>query len=422
VPARINVWAAAPAPSKALFAKVDALIADGKWRSAWDLLAAADTERKDPWNLARSIELVLDGYIDTMGHLSFALMDLPAGTSPGQLRGAGGGQGDIDFEPATLADALAADGAPALPALEKALARYWKEVGALYQGQWAVSDDEIAQRTLAAYAAAREGGAYDAASLAAEAELLLNMNAAAEAEVLLAASAKLDPAVSRTRYSQAVALLMQERSAEALPIIEATLAEDKDPSSRLTALNLAAQASSLAGDKARASAFLDQAEKEAPDSPEPLLFRHYLAVNTGDSPAALAVANRAVERFGADPQLISTVVSTWFQGGDPVTARAFLEAGLASHADNDEAASAFGFYLAVTMIQSGASLEELAAVGPILDDTEARFKRVYPPEHQVFSVVADIRGRLAEAIAAAEEALGPVEGPPVPPEPTAPKP
>jgi tetratricopeptide (TPR) repeat protein len=414
LPLRIDAWAGAPAASKELFARVDALATAGTWKTAWGLLRSADPDNKDPWVLARSIELVLDGYIDTEAHLSFTLEDLPPGMKAEQFRQAETGKGDTEFAPLTLAEAQAGSGIAAVPALEKALGRYFSEVVRLYPGNWLLTDSEVTQRLLDAYSKARGAGVYDVSSLQIESEALLRMGAAPDAEVLLIGAEKLDPAAVRVRYDHAVSLLMQERALEALPIIDAALKTDDNPSSRISGFNLAAQAASIAGDAARASAYLDTSEKEAPDRPEPGLFRQYLAVSKGDSQAAHAAATALLDHFGPNPQLISSLISTWFQAGQAADAVAFLDGGLVRYADSDEGASAFGFYKAVVMMQLAGSAADLEAIGPVVDAAEARFHKIFAPDHSVFSVIANLReeikGRLAEASA------GSVAGPQLPPD------
>ncbi|MEI6874279.1 MAG: hypothetical protein WCL50_04015 [Spirochaetota bacterium] len=417
VPARIDAWAGSPASAKELFGKVDALAKEGSWKAAWDLLIVADPEHLDPWILARSIDLILDGYIDTDRHVSFTLDDLPPNLTAAQARSVAQGQGDIDFSPAAIAEAQGKNGIASVPVLDKSIGRYYAEVSKLYAGKWFLPDDELVQRTLASFGKARLSGVYDLGSLQAEAEAMLNSGGAANAEALLVAAELLDPKATRIRYDHAVALLMLGRAAEALPFVDAALLDDTNPDSRISAYSIAAQAASMAGDADRAAAYLYTAEKEVPDRPEPGLFRHYLAVMKGDVESSTEAAKILIDRFGPVPQLIASLVGTWFQAGDAATAVAFIDAGLERYADQDEASGAFGFYKAVVLMQTAASLADLQAALPVLDAAEARFMKVYTPENAVFGIITNVRaeiaGQLAEA-SAAESAEGAAVGPQLP--------
>lgn len=417
VPARVDAWAGSPASSKELFGKVDALAKEGSWKAAWELLIVADPEHLDPWILARSIDLVLDGYIDTDRHVSFTLDDLPPNLTAAQARSVAQGQGDIDFSPAAFAEAQGKSGIASVPALDKSIGRYYAEVSKLYAGKWFLPDEELVQRTLASFGKARLSGVYDLGSLQSEAEAMLNSGGAADAEALLVAAELLDPKATRVRYDHAVALLMLGRGAEALPFVDAALLDDTNPDSRISAYSIAAQAASMAGDADRAAAYLDTAEKEVPDRPEPGLFRHYLAVMKGDVESSTMAAQLLIDRFGPVPQLIASLVGTWFQAGDAATAVAFIDAGLEHYADQDEASGAFGFYKAIVLMQTAASLADLEAALPVLDAAEARFMKVYTPENAVFGIITNVRaeiaGQLAEASAAEAEA-GAAVGPQLP--------
>lgn len=400
VPSRVDPWAAAPAAEKKVFAAVDGLVAQGKWKSAWAALAAADTTNADPWILARSIALALDGHVDTKQHLAFTFVDLDAGVTLESARAAAVGAGEVAFDPVALADAQAAAKVASVPALEFELARYLGEVAGLYRGAWRLGDEEIIARESDARAAAREGGVYDAASLQAEAEAYLDKGGASDAETLVAAAEALGDPIPRLRYDHAIALLMQQRYEEGLAMIDATLAVDKDPASRGNGLSLGAQAAALAGKDELVQGYLDQAEKEEPTSPRPLLFGHYLYVAKGEEDKANAMADKTIERFGADPQLISTLVKTWFDAGDPSASLPFLTRGLAAHESDDAAATVFGIYKAMVILRTATSPADVKDVGALLDATSAHAEKAYAGRKEISDAIASLRAGLAQLTAA----------------------
>jgi hypothetical protein len=399
VPARIDGWKAAPSATRATLASADSLIAQGRWKSAWDFLAAADKEWKDPYLLAKATELAIAGAVDNESYLAFTIVDLAKGSTVTDARKAAKGTGTIEFSPLSLAEAQYEAGIAIVPILNLALGHYLTEAARLFGGAWVMEDGEIAQRSRQAYAAARGAGVYDPTSLRSEAEGMLDSGAVPDATALLVAAEGIDPKDPRTRYDHAVALLMQEQGELATVQVDAGLAFDKEPDSRLSGYGLGAQAASLSGNKARAADYLDRAGKEFPDRPEPYLFRHYIAVSGGDSVAASAIASATLDKFGASPNIISSLVTAWFRQGDATDAIAFLDSGLARFAADDQGAGAFAFYKAVALLQAAASKEDLAPIGALLDQAEARLRKALPAESEAFSTIASLRERLVAMIA-----------------------
>lgn len=396
VPQRIDPWAAAPAAEKQVFAVVDGLVAQGKWKSAWNALAAADAAHGDPWFLAREIDLALSGSVDTREHLAFTFVDLDATTSLDKARSAAVGQGEIAFDPLALADAQTAAKIEAVPVLHFELGRYLGEVAERYQGAWRLSDEEIAVRESEARAAARDAGVYDAASLQAEAEYYLNIGDPKDAEILVVAAEGLGNPTPRLRYDHAIALLLMQRSEEALAIVDSALAADTDPNSRISGLSLAAQAASLAGQDDKVESYLSRAEQESPDSTRPLLFGHYLYVSRGEEDKANAVADRALKRFGPDPQLVSTLVKTWFDSADPAAALPFLDRGLDAYPTDDSAMTIFGLYKAMVLLRVATGPADLKDVGPLLDATQAHADKAFPGRQEVADAIQSMREGLAQ--------------------------
>ncbi|MEI6388842.1 MAG: hypothetical protein WCQ50_19680, partial [Spirochaetota bacterium] len=320
VPAQIDGWKAAPAATRVTLASTDRLIAQGRWKSAWDTLVAADKEWKNPYLLAKATELAIAGSIDNEGYLSFTIVDLAKGSTVSEARKTATGAGLIEFSPLSLAEAQSEAGISAVPVLNLALGHYLTEAARLFGGAWVIEDGEIAQRSRQSYAAARRAGVYDPTSLRAEAEGMLDAGTVSDATALLVAAESIDPKDPRTRYDHAVALLMQEQGDVAMAQVDLGLSFDKEPDSRISGFGLGAQAASLSGNKAKAADYLDRAGKEFPDRPEPYLFRHYIAVSGNDAVAASAVAQATLDKFGASPNIISSLVTAWFRQGDATDA------------------------------------------------------------------------------------------------------
>ena len=117
-----------------------------------------------------------------------------------------------------------------------------------------------------------------------------------------------------------------------------------------------------------------------------------IAVQTGDKAAAAAAADGLVLRYGSNPNVVRSLVSTWFAAGDNAEARTF-DRNIAKSTD-DMTIGTLDFYLAVLLSQEGTSDENKAGALKALDAAEAHFKVALSPDNEVFGVIADIRNSL----------------------------
>lgn len=103
-----------------------------------------------------------------------------------------------------------------------------------------------------------------------------------------------------SRYNLAVALMTTGRAAQAVPVVEALLAECPGQVRYASAL---AQSLQAAGEHARALAAVDAWEHAAPDVPEPRLSRVVSLLAVGDRAAANARLDEAIRAYGSVPGL-----------------------------------------------------------------------------------------------------------------------
>lgn len=153
--------------------KAMALKEEGKWRSAYDVLAAFDPDNKDPYALAMKTNLCIDGFVQTGQFQSFALKDLAKGETLDELRQNPGDAATFAFDPPALAAALSSKGAALPPVLSKVLGDYYYIAQVNFSGHWIMSDDEAYQKSLEQYQAAYAGGVFDSDSLQNLGELLM---------------------------------------------------------------------------------------------------------------------------------------------------------------------------------------------------------------------------------------------------------
>jgi ABC-type branched-subunit amino acid transport system substrate-binding protein len=162
------------------------------------------------------------------------------------------------------------------------------------------------------------------------------------------------------------------------------------------------------GDRARAESYFAIAEMDYPDNPTPGILRHLVAVQTGDKAAASAAADGLLSGSGSNPNVVRTLISTWYTAGEAAEAQAFLQRGLAKGGD-DMTVATLDFYLAVLLAQGSPDDAGRALALKSLDEAEAKFKITIGPENDVYGIIAQIRESLQPA---APETAEPESAPP----------
>ncbi|MCE1206292.1 MAG: hypothetical protein LWX00_02675, partial [Spirochaetia bacterium] len=119
----------APAQDKAIVTSVEDLITQGKWLSAWNMLAEATKDKPNPWLLAEQIRVALDGYAQTSLHVVFGFVDLKEGQDLETVRYEEGEDLEpFEFDPYRVASELEASGEAIPPVLSMMLGTYYYTV------------------------------------------------------------------------------------------------------------------------------------------------------------------------------------------------------------------------------------------------------------------------------------------------------
>lgn len=394
-----------------------ALAAQGKWRSAFDVLAAFDPKNADPYALAAETKIVLEGYIRSDMHRSFALKDLAEGDEIMALR-ASNEQGDLfAFDPQALEDAQASAKAPAPAVLMKELGDYFYDVQARWSGQWLLADEAIYQKSLEYYEKAYAGGAFDSGSLQNHAEILLRFDRAAEAEPLFAKAVVLDPKNAAAAYNYAICLLSIDKLGPALDQLDRAISLMPSERERFDAISTAARAAASGGDAAREEGYLVMAETLMPDDPSPGLLRHFIAIEQGNSAAASKAGDTLMQKYSASPGVIRALVSAWYKADKMADARVFLERTIASKTD-EESLGALKLYLSILYVQGEPSEADRLKALDLLSQAEAHMQKVMPPGSDVFQAIGSVRTQIeslaktAGPVAPQGDAAAPAAPPP----------
>jgi Tfp pilus assembly protein PilF len=397
-----ELYAGASEACRSALVKASALILRGQWKSAYQVLVDFDPAGDDPYALAMRIDLVLNGAVRSDLHTAFGLVDLAEGQDLESLRNSEGAYDRLEFDPPAVAVAQASKGIAAPPVLSKELGDYYHDVLARYAGQWTIPDAEIASRAADQYGAAYSAGLFDLSSLERQADALDRASRGAEAEAIYHKALELEPGSARLHYNFGVSLLARGMRPESLPEFDKAIELYGTDDQKANAMALAARAATELGDDARAESYFAKVEAAYPDTPTPLVLRHMVAVECDKSAAADAAADALVPEWGSNPNVVRTLVSTWYAAGKPADARAFLERNLSKSRD-DMTIGTLDFYYAVLLVQAKSSDADRALALKALDEAEARFKVVLGDESDVYSSIAQIRSALQAPAASGAE-------------------
>jgi len=389
----LKPYDAASAACRAVLERAAILSSQGKWKSAFQAMDDFDKGNLDPFALAMKISLVLRGAIRTDMDRSFALADLEEGQDLETLRNSEGEYAPFAFDPPALADMQAAKSISAPGILSKELGDYYYDVIGRFSGHWSIGDDEILKKAVEQYAKAYGAGVFDRVSLVNQAESLVRLDRGDESDPLFNEAIALDPKNAKIHYSYALSLRYRGKRTEAIVEVDKAIVDYGEDSSRIDAIALGARTAAELGDGAKTEAYYALTDKYYPGSPTSGILRHMIAVQMGDKAAAAAAADGLVPRYGSNPNVVRSLVSTWFAAGDNAEARDFLDRNIAKSTD-DMTIGTLDFYLAVLLSQEGASDEDKAGALKALDAAEAHFKVALSPDNEVFGVMADIRNSL----------------------------
>jgi tetratricopeptide (TPR) repeat protein len=417
------------AASRAATDGAEALMKQGKWKSAWAALDAYDPKNADPYALASKIRVCVRGYVQTSQHKAFALVDLQPGQSLEALRAGQGEYEVVSLDPVVAVDALTSAGW-AIPAeLSSAMGDYYYAAQELFSDNWDLPDEEICTRSLKYYDDAAAGGVSDARSLLHRGELSLRFGDASKSESFLRSALALDPSDPEIHLNLGIALAMAEKGDEAFSEIDRALAGYKDGEHRFNCYLVGARLAAEPNAE-KSELYLKAAEAEFPTEPGPSLLRQMIAVELGKPAAAASAADFALDRFPDSPYVVRSIITTWINAEALDPAMAFLDRGLARKAGNDASVGVLSFYKSLLVAQSKGA-EGIAEAMSLLDASEACFRKTYAADNQVFQAIAQFRAQLvaakAQADAAASAAAGagqvaPSAQPAAPSTGTAPKP
>jgi len=200
----MNVYAGADQATQAKLSAVDALVAVQKYDSAFKLIAG---ESKNPFLVAKQVELATNYFVQSLNHKMFAFKDLEPGETLEALRSGNGTFSMYSFDPETVIGGLLDSGTKA-PILYVALGDYYYDVSLRYQGRWTEDDQTIAQKAIENYKKAISGGIVTSNILANYADKASELGDYKVASDLYERALMLDPTLINADYNIAYDNLM----------------------------------------------------------------------------------------------------------------------------------------------------------------------------------------------------------------------
>lgn len=151
-----SVYSGADKSTQKIIKKVDALIAQQKFETAFQLLEKNNT---NAYLVAKKVEVATNYFVQSLNHVSFAFKDLKKGETIEALRMSKGSFTMYYFDPVVVIFALLKSGHQE-PILYKSLGDYYFDVSLRFEDRWTEDDTSIASKVVENYSKAYQGGLY----------------------------------------------------------------------------------------------------------------------------------------------------------------------------------------------------------------------------------------------------------------------
>ena len=157
-----DVYSGANDATKAVLAKVDALIEQEQYQSAFGATNGEDCQEE--YLLAKRIEIATNYFAQSIMHQMFAFKNLEEGQTLYDVRTGTGDYSLMMFDPVAAVESFMEQNGEK-PVLYYALGAYYTDVRSRYGDQWLITVDELYEKTAENFRKAYDAGVYDAFSL-----------------------------------------------------------------------------------------------------------------------------------------------------------------------------------------------------------------------------------------------------------------
>lgn len=379
------------------------LTENGKWLSAWKLLAEYDAANEKPFVLAEKIRIALDGYAQTGIHMVFGFVDLEEGQDLEVVRYESVADLEpFEFNPGDLTMALEDKGEAVPPVLSLLMGEYYHTVWVLYQGQWVQDDTTILSMAAEHYERALAYEVFTAGSLAQYTEVLMALQRMDAAEVVIIKALELDPDNINLTLQLANVYYSSQRNEEVFPLADKVIAGATEDQLLNDGYIVAIKAGLGLGSEELLEKYVTGLEESFPLEYLPGLIRHLVAVRLENVEAADAAADMVTARFPGNPDVIRSLLSTWLSVQDIESGFRYLNRSIEVN-QGEEALASLYFYRALLGAEVAETKEALVTALEDVAIAEGFFKKVYPEDHEVFGMIVEIRAQWESALASFEE-------------------
>ncbi|UYZ62386.1 tetratricopeptide repeat protein [Hymenobacter weizhouensis] len=369
------------APTSELLGRVDKLVQEKKYESAYQLLDNADPKNQRPELLLRKEQLVLESYLISMNHRMFALKDLAPTETVAQLRGKAGEYSmhalDLPLELSRLQRKY-----PTNYALAKGLGDYYYQVQQCHCGEQDKTEAQLLDLVVRYYGAAHAHGLGDYRSYYAVGYAKLVQKQAAASLAPFEKSIALNPQYSTSHYNLAYALMQLKRPTEA--IVRARAAYDL-----YTDAELKADAARMLGhlyhgqqQPAEAQKAYEQSPALQPDNYHTIKELLALAVPARQANAP-ELAARLYRLNPADDQMFNDIMDIYQANKQWAEAEAFFRSQLPTAPPKPAAQGLLHFYLAILNMQ----LNQPKAARPHFMEAQKHLTQVASPDNELFNII-----------------------------------
>jgi len=359
------------------------LIAEKKYRSAWEVLDKADPQNKKPAIALAKTDLLLNYFINTVMHKVFTLKDLKPDEKPEDFRGKDENGNLIRFDPEAVLDTLVKYN-PTEYKLNEGLGNYYYQVFLAFQENWLKKPEDLVKLIEQNYTLALEHGIknYQVTYRIGFAQLFLQHfpDARKSFQLSISMNAKYPDAY----YSLAYSYLQLNQTDSA--ILNANKAYElfTDTFNRSDVNLLRGMIYSTRNDTPSAIREYRAAFNLNPKNQSmcQLYLKAELRYNGKE---LIDVASSYFDIAPKSGETYNELINDFFQANKHQEILALLERKRIQYADDPETVGDICFYRAYIYV----IMEEKAKAKADLLLAKENFQKVFPPEHEMFGTIEE---------------------------------
>ncbi|MFI5149145.1 MAG: tetratricopeptide repeat protein [Bacteroidia bacterium] len=363
--------------------KAAKLTAHKQYRSAWLVLDKADPNNSNPSIALAKSDLLLNYYINTVMHQVFTLKDLEADQKPENFRGKNENGTLIRFDPEAVLDSLLKK-YPSDYRLNEGLGNYYYQVFLLFQEKWLKKPEDLVKAIEDNYMLSCAHGlkTYTAEYRIGFARLFTQRFKDSKASFL--ESLALNPSYPDAWYSLSYSCLQLGLADSAMQSANKAYELFKDTFNKSDVNLLRGMIYSSRKDTLAALGEYKAALKLNPSSPNiyALLLKAELRYNDKELPK---VASDYFDLNPTSPETYSELINGYFEFNKTKEILEFFSTKLSKYKSNPEVSGDLLFYRAYIYV----IMEEKEMARKDLLEARDDFKKIFPPDHEMFGTIEE---------------------------------